>query len=159
MAVPATTPISAPAGIRLGDGYSTRIKFAADTDVSFWEKTIPPPGLDGGEAIDNTTMVNTAWRTFAPRALVTLTEFSFSAAYDPNAYNNILDNLLNVEGAITVHFPDLSTIDFYGFLRMFEPQDHEEGTQPEANVTIRPTNYDPVNNVEAAPVLTSVAGT
>lgn len=158
MSAPATTARQTPAGIKLDDGYQTKIAFAADPDVSFWEKTVKPPGLDGGSPIDTTTMHNTTWRTMAARALITLTESTVNAAYDPNVYNNILA-LINVEGAITVRFPDGSTLSFFGFLQKFEPNDNAEGEMPMAAVTITPTNYDPVGKVEAAPVLTSVAGT
>lgn len=158
MAAPATTVRQTPAGIKLDDGYSTKIAFAADPDVSFWEKTVQPPGIDGGDAIETTTMHNTTWRTMASRALKTLTEASCTAAYDPNVYNNIL-SLINVETSVTVHFPDGSTLAFYGFLKTFEVNEHTEGEQPEATITITPTNYDPTNKVEEAPVLTSVAGT
>ncbi len=159
MAAPATTARTDPAGIRLDDGFSSVIAFERDVDVSFWEKTTQPPGYDGGDAIETTTMHNTLWRTMSSRVLITLTEASCLVAYDPDVYNNILNNLINAEGSITIHFPDGSTLDFFGYLRTFEASDLEEGAQPEATVTIQPTNYDSVNSVEAAPVLTSVAGT
>ena len=159
MAAPATTASSTPAGIHLSDGYSTKIAFERDPDVSFWEKTVAPPGLDGGDPIETTTMHNATFRTMRPRALYTLSEMTTTVAYDPNVYNNITDNLLNQEGSITIHFPDGSTLDFFGYLKAFEPSDHEEGSQPEATITIVPTNYVPTNNVEAGPVLTTVAGT
>jgi len=158
MAAPATTTRATPGGIKLDDGYQTLIAFARDTDVSFWEKTVQPPGLDGGDAIDTTTMHNSAYRTFSPRALITLTEAPLVVAYDPNVYNNIIA-LINREGSITVTFPDGSTLDFYGFLKSFEPQPCAEGEQPEANIVIVPTNYDPANYVEQGPVLTEVSGT
>ena len=159
MATPATTSRSTPAGKILEDGHSTVIAFARDVDVSFWEKTTQPPGMEGGDPIDITTMHNSTWRTMAPRSLITLTPFTVTAGYDPNVYNNILNNLLNQSGSITVHFPDGSTLDFYGYLQTFEPQANAEGTHPECNITIVPTNYDPTNDVEEAPVLTEVAGT
>ena len=159
MANPTTTSRATPGGIVLADGYQTLIAFARDPDVSFWEKTVAPAGLDGGDAIDVTTMHNAAYRTMRARSLITLSEFETVAAYDPNVYNNIIDNLLNQEGSITCLFPDGSTLDFYGYLRVFEPSANVEGTQPEATITITPTNYDPVNDVEEGPVLTEVAGT
>jgi len=159
MAAPATTVrTSPPAGIVLDDGYQTLIAFAADTNVSFWEKTVQPPGLDGGDPIDKTTMHNITYRTMTSASLITLTPSSVLAAYDPNLYNNIIA-LVNVEGAITVNFPDGSTLDFYGFLQTVEFADLEENVQPECTVTIQPTNWDPTLNVEEAPVLTSVTGT
>lgn len=158
MAAPSTTVRSAPAGIRLEDGFSTKIAFEADPDVSFWEIGVQPPGIDGGEAIQTSTMHNIAWRTMAPRALKSLTPCQTTVAYDPNVYNNILD-LINVKQSITVHFPDGSTLDFFGFLKSFSPQAATEGNMPTANVDIVPTNTDPDDGTEAAPVLTSVPGT
>jgi hypothetical protein len=158
MAAPATTARSTPLGIPLGDGYSTKIAFALDPDISFWEKTVAPGGWDGGDAIEATTMHNATYRTFRSRSLVTLNESSTTVAYDPDVYDEILA-IINVEGSITVHFPDGSTLDFFGYLRTFEPSDNEEGTQPEATITIQPTNWDPANNVEQGPVLTEVSGT
>jgi hypothetical protein len=159
MAAPATTARLTPAGIYLDDGYQTLIATAADTNVSFWEKTVQPPGLDGGDAIDTTNMHNTVWRTMRARALKTLTEFTVLAGWDPDVYNNIIDNLLNVESDYTVNFPDGSTLDFFAYMRVFAPAELAEGVQPEATITFQPTNYDPTNDVEASPVLTSVAGT
>jgi hypothetical protein len=158
MAAPALSARSTPSGILLPDGYQTLISFTANTSVSFWEKTVKPPGVDGGDPIQETTMHNTAWRTMAPRALKTLTESTCVCAYDPNLYNQIV-SLINVRTSITVHFPDGSTLVFYGFLQKFEPSEMKEGDQPEATVTICPTNYDPSAHAEASPVLTSVAGT
>jgi hypothetical protein len=152
------TPRVTPGGIKLDDGYSTKITFAADTDVSLWEKTVKPPGIDGGDAIDTTTMHNTTYRTMASRALKTLTESSVKCAYDPDLYNQILA-LVNNETAITVTFPDGSTLAFWGYLRTFEPDDLTEGSQPEATVNISPTNVNPTTRAEEGPVLTSVAGT
>jgi hypothetical protein len=159
MAAPTVTPrTTPPAGVKLEDGFKTLIAFAADPDISFWEKSVKPPGIDGGDAIDETTMHNTAWRTRSPRALKTLTDSTVTAQYDPKVYTQI-EALVNVRGAITVHFPDNSSLAFYGFLQKFEPGELKEGDPPEASITIIPTNYDPVNHVEAAPVYTSPAGT
>jgi len=157
-AAPSPTTRQTPGGRRLLDGYSTKITFARDPDVSLWEVSVKPPGIDGGDPIDTNTMHNVSWRTMAARALKTLTESTFTAAYDPDCYNQLLQ-LVNVYDTLTVRFPDGSTLAFYGFLRQFDPNDNTEGEMPTATVTFQPTNYDYTNAVEAAPVLTSVAGT
>lgn len=157
MGIPATTARTTPAGSHLKNGHPTLIAFAADPDVSFWEKTVQPPGLDGGDPIDQTTMHNDTYRTMAPRSLITMTEFQVVAAYDPAVIDQILA-LINVEGAITVHHPDGSTEDFFGFLRQFERSEHTEGEQPEATITIVPTNVDPSDDSEAAVNYTAPAG-
>lgn len=147
-----------PVGIKLDDGFSTLITIAADTDISFWEKTVQPPGYDGGDAIETTTMHNIRLRTMSPRQLKTLTECQITAQYDPAVFSQVF-NIINLETTITIRFPDHSTLAFFGYLQKFEPQENTEGECPMANITIVPTNVDPVANVEADPVLTSVAGT
>ena len=159
MAAPTTSTRGTPAGYFLPDGYSSKIALTRLLTVSFWEKTVKPPGWDGGDAIDITTMHNTAYVTMAARALATLTENTTTAAYDPNVMSQIVSTLLNQEGSCTHSWGDGSTIAYYGYLRVFEPNDCTNGEQPEATVTITPTNYDPVARVEAAPVITSVSGT
>lgn len=157
-AAPSATVRVAPSGIKLKDGFSTKVTFATDTNLEIWEKTVKPPGIDGGDAIDQTTMHNTTWRTMAARQLKTLTEASSKFAYDPSCYTAFIA-LINVETTITKTFPDGSTLAFYGFLKMVEFDDLAEGTQPEGTMTIVPTNFDPTNKVEAGPTITSVAGT
>lgn len=157
MAAPSASIRGTPAGIRLRDGFSTKIAFKRNLTISFWEKSVKPPGLDGGDAIETSTMHNITWRTMTPRSLVTMKEAKVTAAYDPNLYNNILA-LLNINDEITVKFPDGSTLAFWGFLKDFDPAELVEGTMPLADITIVPTNQDNAG-VEQPPVLTSVAGT
>jgi len=158
MAEPTVTSRVVPTGIMLKDGFSTVIAFELDPDVCLWEKTVTPPGEDGGEPIETTTMLNTLWRTFEPRKLLTLTPCEFTAGYDPLAYTQ-LQSLINKNGSITATLPDGSTISFYGYLQKFDIQSHEEGKMPEANCTIQPTNYDPTAHVEAGPKVVEVSGT
>lgn len=158
MADPSTTSRSTPGGNFLEDGHSTLIALSRDPDIKFWEKSVKPPGVDGGEPIELATMHNTVWRPMAPRSLMTLQEVSCVVAYDPDVYDQIVAQI-NQVGSITIHFSDGSTLDFWGYLKNFDPQNCEEGTQPTANITIQPTNYDPTNHVEAGPVMTEVAGT
>lgn len=159
MTAPAPTVRGTPAGIKLKDGYQTLITISGNTTVSFWEKTVTPPGMDGGDAIEQTTMHAVDWRTFASRSLITLTEAKSKAAYDPNVFNQLLLLINDDTTTITVRFLDGSTLAFFGYIRMVAPAELQEGTQPEMDVTIQPTNFDPVGKVEAGPVLTSVSGT
>ncbi len=108
MAAPATTARIEGGGIKLEDGYASQIAFAANDNINFWEKSVTPPGVDGGEPIESTTHFNTTWRTSNPRSLKTLTPGTMVGAYDPLLYDEIVA-LVNVEGAITVHFGDGST--------------------------------------------------
>lgn len=159
MAAPAPTVRSTPAGIPLRDGHSTKVTFAADPDVSLWEKTVQPPGVDGGDPIDTKTMFNVDWETFAARQLKKLTDVVFTAAYDPNCLNQLVE-LTNVETTITITFPDGTTWAAYGWLRTAEFDPNEEGTMPTGTFTITLSNTDSANDyVEAGPVVASVSGT
>jgi len=158
MANPATTARVIGDGIKFYDGFSTLIAFAADPNVNIWEQSVTPPMVDGGDSIDITDMHNATYRTSVMRSLLTVGEASTSGGWDPNLYVQVI-SLINVNGSITIHFPDLSTLDFYGALRVFEPQEMSEGEQPVANFTIEVTNWDPVNRVEVGPIMTEVTGT
>jgi hypothetical protein len=158
MAAPTPTARQTPAGIRLDDGFSAKITFAADPDVSLWEVEVTPFGADGGDAIDTSTQHNTVWRTKSARALKEMTDGSFSAAYDPAVITQLVA-LINVETTVTYTFPDGSTWAVYGYLRSFTPGALVEGAMPMADCVLTPTNYDPVNKVEAGPALASVPGT
>lgn len=147
---------STPVGRRMEDGFSTKIAHASDPDISFWEKTVQPPGVEGGDAIELTDMHNTAWRTFAARSLLTLTPIAVTVHWDPKVYSQIIA-LANVEGLITVHLPNADTIEFYGFFRNFIPGPHEEGSPPEADMEVVPTCRNPTTGAEVAPVYTEAS--
>ena len=159
MAAPVADDIGTPGGIKMDDGHQTVIVFNLLTTAKFWEKEVTPPGLDGGDAVEQTTMRNVQWRTNLPRALITLTEATITAAWDPDALNQIKTSLLNQNGTITIIYPDGSTTAFFGYLRLAEPQAFVEGEQPEIQLTIQPTNLDPATGDEEGPVTDEVTGT
>lgn len=155
MAAPVITARQTPAGQRMDDGYQSVVAIESAMTINFWEKGVTPPGIDGGEAVVTTTMHNSVWRTMNSSALRTLTPVTFRAAWDVDAYDEIVV-IINEIKSITVYLPAPSgnrKITFYGFLNRFEPGELVEGTQPEASVTIVPTNYDPDNLVEEGPVV------
>lgn len=140
---------------RMDDGFSTTITLANGTTL--FEKSVTPPGLDGGGAIDTTTMRNTLYRTNSPKSLITLSESSVTVAYDPAAYSTLI-TALNTNQLITITFPDTSTIAFWGFLNSFTPGENTEGEQPTAELTIIPSNHDNASPpAEVAPVITAAA--
>jgi hypothetical protein len=158
MAAPTTTARGTPSGLKMPDGFSTKIAFALNATIAFWEKTVKPPGIDGGEKIETTTMHNIAWRTFSLRRLKTLTDGTVKAAWDPELYDDILA-ILNVADSVTEHFENGDTLDYYGAVQKFEPEDFEEGKFPMISVTIVATNQDPATLDEEPPVFTPAAGT
>lgn len=133
----------------LTDGYQTLITFAARGTVNFKEKSVTPPGIDGGGEIDTTTMHNVTWRTRNPKALISLTNVKTTVAYDPAVYGDIMD-LVNVNNLITVTFPDSTTVSFWGWLNSFTPGDNTEGEQPTAEIEIIPSNTNS-SGAEAPP--------
>jgi len=149
-----TTARVTPVGTSLDDGFSTKIALAADPDISFWEKSVTPLGMDGGDPIDVTTMFNVLWRTFALRQLFQGTPVSGTAAYDPIVLDQIVA-LLGVNGWFTILHPNGDTWDVVGGLRMFTPQENQEGSHPVANFEFFPTNR--LAGVETAPVHTNAA--
>lgn len=137
---------------RIDDGQGTQIDFslASSGATLWWEKTVTPPGYDGGGENDTTTMRNSTYRTKWPKTLITLTPASFVAAYDTAFYPEML-SMLNTNQYITVTFPDGSTFSFWGWINTFTPNEVVEGEQPTANVEIIPSNQNN-SKVETAPV-------
>src|SRR3990172_6603227 len=124
---------------RMDDGFATLITFSEDSSVQMWEKEVTPPGVSGGGENDTSTMHNTAWRTKAPKGLISLSECSFTAAYDPAVFDEIVA-MANVNQELTITFPDNSTLTFWGWLDEFTPNASVEGEQPTAAVNIIPSN-------------------
>lgn len=158
MAAPTPTVRQTPAGLKLQDGYQSLLTFARDPDISIWEKSVQPPGVDTGDAIETTTMWNDDWRTKAPRALKEMTEFQITFAYDPACYTQII-NIAGIPDTLTLKWGDGSTLAFYGFLKDVEFGELVEGEFPEGTATIVPTNWDHANDAESGPTLASVSGT
>ena len=136
---------------RFDDGYKTTISFADNPSVSLEEKEVTPPGIEGGGEIDTTTMQNDDYRTFSPKSLKTLTEASLSVAYEAALYNELIA-MVNSNQLITVTFPDLTTVAFWGWINVFTPGAFVEGEQPTADITIIPSNVND-SGVETAPVV------
>ena len=157
MAAPTTTARGTPTGRKLKDGFPSKIAFSRTPAMNIWEKTLGLPPVDGGDAIDTTTMLNTSVMTRWHQYLVDYGEFTVSGGYDPGLYDTAYDDV-NVNQEITRYFADGSTIDFWGYIRRVEFAEASKGTFPEVTLTIVPTNEDNDGN-EQAPVLTSVTGT
>ena len=138
----------------LVDGFNTTIVFPG-AGVTFIEKEITPPALDGGGEIDQTAMRNVFWRTRWPKYLVTLSKIDAKVKYDPVAYAAI-SLLMNINRTITVTFPSLTdtptrTILFWGWLNKFAPNSNKEGDEPLADIEIIPSNLNG-SRVETGPV-------
>lgn len=159
MGSPTHTARSTPGGAKNNDGYQTFLAFSQDPDISVWEKSVQPPGIEGGDPIDTTTMHNSSWRTKVMRALKEMTEFTLTAAYAGATSINQLNAIINQEGAITLHFSNSTRLSFFGALRSVAPQEAAEGAQPEVQLTITPTMTDPSDGSEAGFTYSATAGT
>ncbi len=158
MAAPSPTTRVKPSGFKMPDGYRTLITLSNNPAIQIWEKTVKPPGLDGGDKIDTTTMHNDVWRTYEHRSLKTVTDSSASCAYDPDVWPALVQEI-NLPQTITITFPDRSQLAFYGFMQKAEIEEHKEGEMPMIAVTLAPTNWDWANFVEAGPTFVAAAGT
>lgn len=159
MAAPTPTVRQIPTGTKSPNGFPVHVTFSQNPAMWIWEKAVKPPSPDGGEAIDTSTDFNVAWRTKAPRALKTMMPVTIKAAYDATVWPQLMTNI-NLEQTITHTYPDGSTLCYYGFLQKAEYEETgEDGKQPEVTLTVIPTMWDPVNQVEAGPVFASAHGT
>jgi len=153
------TALGTPAGRFLKEGYVTRVSFALNSTISLWIKSTKPPGVKV-DPIDITTMHNTTWETMWFAVLKQLTEGTFTAAYDPNVYSQAqILSLCGRNGGVSLWWPDLSYMDFWGALTDMDPSDHKRKEFPEMSCKFQPSNWDDTNFVEAGPAVTSVPGT
>lgn len=159
MAAPTPTARVAPVGTKLDDPFPTTMAFSLHPTVGIWEKSIKPPGLDGREPIDTTTMFNTTVVTKAPRVLMDMTNATGKYQYDP-ASLPILLSMINKRQTLTTWFASGQSWCYYGYLQKVTPTENSDSTEPPmADVEIVITNYDPTNHIEALPVYTASSGT
>ena len=121
-------------------GYGARITLETSS-LTFLEKSVTPPGMDGGDPIDTTNNSKTTYREQYPRTLVQVTGGSATVEYDPSTYASIL-GAVNVLQYITIEYLEGDQIQFYGWLRSFTPSDLAEGAQPTAEIVIESAGVD-----------------
>jgi hypothetical protein len=158
MAAPTPGARSAPSGKELQDGYQTLIAFKLHPDIAFHEITVQPPGIEGGDPKESTTMHNLRWKSKSPRRLKDMTNANATVGYDPALYTSILAQI-NKPDTVTIHFPDVSSLAFYGYLKNFMPSELKDGEKPTAKIEVVVTNMDPATCVEEDPVFTPGPGT
>ena len=146
-----------PSGIRMDQGHATIIEFSGNTTIQLWEKTVKPMGIDGGEPINTTTMRNVTWETMIARSLMTMTPAELECAYDEAVYTAIIA-MVNNNQQLTVIFPSLRRITFWGYLRSFEPNPIVMQEQPTARVVVVPTNQNN-SGVETGPTIGTTSTT
>jgi hypothetical protein len=150
MAAPSKTSRVTPSGSPMKDGYRSLVTLSNIPALTLWEKTVTFAGRDGGDPIPYSNMHNVTWHTQRPRSLKKGTDLSMRCAYSGMTFAD-LDAQVNLEQTISQFFPSGNWCAFYGFLRSAILQENQEGSQPEVQVVIAVTNWDPSNNVEAGP--------
>lgn len=158
MAAPVADTRQTPTGIEMCDGYQALVTLENEPDIELWEREITPPGGDTGGPIERHTHQNTRYRTKCAKSLLTMTDMTVVAGYDPGVITKLIAQA-GVNQVITVRYYDGSTYAFYGFIDKWSFSSLSEGTKPEVTLTIVESDYDPVNKVEAGPTIVSVAGT
>lgn len=133
------TPRETPSGTAFDGGYQSLITFAADPDVEFWETAVGAPGIDGGDPIPTTTMHNTALHTAAPQHLKKLTPFQVVGRLGSGTVDQ-MEALINVNGWITITWPDGTEYSFPGFLKSINFSQAQIGTPMESTIEVVPTS-------------------
>lgn len=138
----------------LVDGFNTTYAFPG-AGVTFIEKEVTPPALDGGGEIPQTAMRNVLWRTAWPKYLRTLGKMDSKVKYDPFAYSTIQAQI-NRNQAIVLNFPSLTMttarrITLWGWLNKFAPEALKEGDEPLADMEILISNLND-SQIETGPV-------
>jgi hypothetical protein len=161
---PGAKPNPQAGSFKMPDGFKTLLSFKNATGVGLWIQTIKPGGIDGGDKIPTSTMMNNVWRTFAARSLKTKQDTTFKAAFDPdilnpNAANNIMGVINDDTETITEFYPTGDNQCYYGFCQKMDDPEFKEDEFPVADFTVVATNWDKTAQVEAGPVFTPGGGT
>lgn len=156
---PAPSPRVAPVGKKLDDPFPTTVAFSAKPSLGLWEKSITPPGIDGREPIDVTTMFNQHVTGKAPRVLKDFTNAKGKYQYDPSKLADYI-TMINQRQTLTTWFASGDSWCYYGYIQKFTPTENSDSTEPPmADVEVVVTNIDPATNLEALPVMTPSSGT
>lgn len=133
-----------PSGTRLRRGHGTVIEFSLMTTIQLWERSVKPPGIDGGTPINISTHRSVTWDQMFPRALRTLTAATGQCNYDEAVFPNIV-SMCNKNQQFSVIFPTGRPITFWGWLQSFEfvaIDSDPDGNMPVADFSIQPSNTD-----------------
>jgi hypothetical protein len=121
------------------DPQGTRITIGA---VTFLEKSVTPPGADGGDPLDITDMSTTGNKRKAPRTLTEITPGSATVVYNPANIAAILA-AVNTSASVHIDYPDGSKETFTGWLRSFTPSELTvDGEQPTADIVVEAAGSD-----------------
>lgn len=121
--------------------------------VTLCLKSIGSIGVDGGDPIDATCLSNTAWMTKQPQTLKEVPDFTFACQYFPDDLTDIIA-AVNDNQLLRLTFADSSFLEFWGYLKSYEPKEAGKGEEWQATGTVVVTNMDD-SGVETGPTYTS----
>ncbi len=146
-----------PPGRPFDEGFSCKIAFSADPDVSFWETVVGAPGLEGGDPVPLTTMFNQTYHTVSPRKLIRLTPFQVQGKFNVTTFDQLRALINDRDGWVSLNWPDDSRYSFPGYLKSFQPAQAQEGNPLEGTIEIVPTMQ--IDGVETDPMTDEGTGT
>ena len=127
----------------LPNGFKTLITIAG-VSAAFEPVDVTPPSLMADDAVEQTNMLNANWRTFLGGALITQGDIQVTVHYSVAAYDQI-KAILRQNRAVTVRFPDGSSLMTYCIIQGFEPSALTINEKPTATLTLKPSNLTTSN--------------
>lgn len=118
------------------------------TDFVMEYITITPPGWDGGDAIDTTTLSNITYKTKMAAKLIDIGNMSFTAELDPT---KIHAAPINSPATIEVDIPEVGVWTFRGHLKSITPNELTVGERATCSGEIIITNTLADGATESAP--------
>lgn len=127
----------------LQNGFRTLIAIDG-VSALFEEVSMTPVGLQADDAVEQTSMRNGNWRTFAGGALLTATEINLTVHYAVGAYAQLAP-FLRRNRFVTIFMPDGSIISLYAIVTSFTPSEHTINEKPTATLVLTPSNLTTSN--------------
>lgn len=128
----------------LKDGYQTLFTAAVIVAKMYKVISLTPPALDGRGSIDQTNMESEITTQKSAKSLIDVGNFNITIAYDSKNYDftdvNSFAFWLNINGLMTLTFPDGTSVNFWGYINAFRPGENSEGNRPTAVLEIIVTN-------------------
>jgi hypothetical protein len=127
----------------LSNGFKTTI--AIDGVSALFEPVdITPPSIMSDDAVEQTNMLNSNWRTFLGGALLTMGDISVTVHYAVGAFDQI-KAVARQNRAVTVRFRDGSSLLVYCIVQGLEPSALTINEKPTATLTLKPSNLTTSN--------------
>ncbi len=127
----------------LPNGFKTTVAIGG-VSALFEVVDVTPASLMADDAVEQTNMLNNNWRTFLGGALLTMGDISLTVHYSVAAFDQI-KNILRLNRAVTVTFPDGSSLLTYCIIQGFEPSALTINEKPTATLTLKPSNLTTSN--------------